>query len=324
LASDLGPASSSTPRSGNSPTAGFLNRIFLTEEGLRSGWSVFLYLAFWYAALWTMTVFVANILLPMFPRLAVGTFSPASVLIQEIIGFAAAYGAALLMARLEQRDAGVYGLPLQKAFGTSFWQGVALGLAEVSLLIGLISAFGGYSFGKLVLHGVGILGWGVLWSCAFVLVGLAEEFLFRGYVQYRLSRSVGFWPAAVFLSLIFAAGHWGNPGEGLVGLASVAVTGLVFALALRRTGNLWVAVGWHAAFDFGETFLFSVPDSGVLYDKHLSNAVLHGEPWLTGGSAGPEGSLFSFVTLGLSALLIHFLFPAKKESSARIDSSRQA
>ena len=68
----------------------------------------------------------------------------------------------------------------------------------------------------------------------------------------------------------------------------------------------------HASFDFGETFLFSVPDSGVLYYKHLSNALLHGKDWLTGGSVGPEGSVFSFFTMGVSALLIHWLFPAKK------------
>ena len=136
----------------------------------------------------------------------------------------------------------------------------------------------------------------------------------RGLPVRRALRAqgIGFWPAAVSLSVAFGAMHLGNPGEGLVGAASVAVTGLVFALALRRTGNLWLAVGWHAGFDFGETFLFSVPDSGVLYDQHLSNAVLRGHDWLTGGSIGPEGSVFSFLTMGASALLIHWLFPAKK------------
>ena len=123
---------------------------------------------------------------------------------------------------------------------------------------------------------------------------------------------MGFWPAADCLSLVFGAAHLRNPGEGIVGAANVAVTGLVFAFALRRTGNLWFGVGWHASFDFGETFLFSVPNSGYVFDQHLSSAVLHGKAWLTGGTVGPEGSVFSFVTLGISALLIHYLFPANK------------
>jgi membrane protease YdiL (CAAX protease family) len=147
------------------------------------------------------------------------------------------------------------------------------------------------------------------------LVGLSEEFLFRGYSQYTLARGIGFWPAAVCLSLVFGAAHLRNPGEGIVGAANVAVTGLVFAFALRRTGNLWLGVGWHASFDFGETFLFSVPNSGYVFDQHLSSAVLHGKTWLTGGTVGPEGSVFGFVTLGLSAVLIHYLFPAKKDDS---------
>ena len=145
-------------------------------------------------------------------------------------------------------------------------------------------------------------------------MGLSEEFLFRGYAQYTLARGIGFWPAAVSLSLVFGAAHLRNPGEGMVGALNVAVTGLVFAFALRRTGNLWLAVAWHACFDFGETFLFSVPDSGFVFDHHLSNAVLHGPAWLTGGTVGPEGSVFGFLTMGISGLVIHFLFPAKKQT----------
>jgi len=231
------------------------------------------------------------------------------VALGELASFAAAYGAALIMSRLERKPADVYGLPL--SFRKSFCLGIFLGLSEVSLLVGLIASRGGYSFGSLALHGGALLGWGTLWAVAFVFVGLFEEFLFRGYTQHTLARGIGFWPAAVCLSLAFGAIHRGNSGENLVGVANVVVTGLVFAFALKRTGNLWLAVGWHASFDFGETFLFSVPDSGSVFDHHLSNAVLHGPAWLTGGSVGPEGSVFGFLTMGISALAIHLLFPAK-------------
>jgi len=102
-----------------------------------------------------------------------------------------------------------------------------------------------------------------------------------------------------------------------VGAAGVAAIGLIFALALRRTANLWLVVGWHASFDFGETFLYSVPNSGVVFSGHLSNASLHGAAWLTGGTVGPEGSVFSFLTMGILALAIHVLFPAKKTEPAQ-------
>jgi hypothetical protein len=87
--------------------------------------------------------------------------------------------------------------------------------------------------------------------------------------------------------------------------------GLIFALSLRRTGNLWFAVGLHASFDFGETFLYSVPNSGIVFAGHLSDATLHGAKWLSGGSVGPEGSVFSFLTMGILALVVHRLYPPK-------------
>ena len=302
--------SSRTPASQLPPPEGLVTRIFLGSDGFRVGWSLLLYAAFWLLIEYGI---VGLVLLgggfPFNPK------SPQSVILEELLSFLSAYAAAALMARLERRPAGAYGLPLGQAFGGFFWLGSLLGLGEVSLLLGLIAAGGGYSFGRVVLHGASLLEGTALWALAFVLVGLSEEFLFRGYSQYTLARGIGFWPAAVCLSLVFGAAHLRNPGEGIVGAANVAVTGLVFAFALRRTGNLWLGVGWHASFDFGETFLFSVPNSGYVFDQHLSNAVLGGKTWLTGGTVGPEGSVFGFVTLGISAVLIHYLFPAKKDGS---------
>ena len=307
---DSSPESSSTPTLQAPPPERLANTIFVGQDGLRSGWSMLLY-----AVLFLTFEYVAQILVLQIGGLTNNPRSPMFVAVEDLMSFGSAYMAALLMARLEQRPAGAYGLPLRQVLGKVFWQGIFLGLCEVSLLVGLIAAFGGYSFGGLDLHGKGLVGWGFLWAVAFVLVGLSEEFLFRGYAQYTLARGIGFWPAAVCLSLVFGAAHLRNPGEGIVGALNVAVTGLVFAFALRRTGNLWLAVGWHASFDFGETFVFSVPDSGFVFDHHLSNAVVHGPTLLTGGTVGPEGSVFGFLTMGISVLVIHFLFPPKKQTT---------
>jgi uncharacterized protein len=313
------PRDPSSTSPGQGPHGGeVLNKIFLNNEGLRSGWRLLLYVAFWF-----MIDFAAHFLAAQFSGSGQSErLSPQSVFLDELLSFGAAFGTALLMAQLEGRSPGVYGLPAKGAFGKLFGMGVLLGFAEVTLLMGSIAGFGGYGFGKLALHGGDILRWGAFWFAAFILVGLAEEFLFRGYTQYTLAHGIGFWPAAVLLSVLFGAVHLGNPGEGIPGAASVAATGLLFAFTLRRTGNLWLAVGWHASFDFGETFLFSVPDSGVVYDRHLSNASLHGADWLTGGSAGPEGSAFSFLIMGMLALAIHFLYPAKKTVSSPIPASQ--
>ena len=290
------------------------NIVFFGEGGLRSGWRLLIYL---------LIVVAVSVAITVVVRRMVGVqhgVPPISVMIlQELVGFAVVFGAAVVMSRVERRSLGDYGLPAREMFGGKFWLGFLFGLAEISVLIGLIAAFGGYSFGSFALHGNEILRWGLIHLLLFTCVGFFEEFFFRGYTQFTLGDGIGFWPAAILLSVGFGAVHLGNPGEGWVGAASVVLVGLFFCFTLRRTGNLWYAVGLHASFDWGETFLYSVPNSGVVMQGHLSNAVLHGPKWLTGASVGPEGSVFCFVTMGLQFLVVMLLFPKKEaERTAEI------
>jgi uncharacterized protein len=257
--------------------------------------------------LWTLK----NIILEFTFRGPIRQTEPRVVFLEDFAGFVVVYLAALLLSRIERRPLGTYGLPLSSPALRRFLQGCALGFAEVCSLMGLIALFGGYSFGDLAIHGSDILRWSLAWAAIFVVVGLFEEFAFRGYTLYALAESIGFWPAAVLFAAAFGFVHSFNPGEGVAGEAGVAAIALIFAFTLRRTGTLWLAVGWHAAFDFGETFVFSVPDSGSVFPGHLANSMLHGPVWLTGGDAGPEASVFSFVAMAALTLAFHFLFPSR-------------
>lgn len=255
-------------------------------------------------------------MLRIFPGHPSSSPAPRFLFLGEAVLALAALLAALLMSFLEKQKMDDYGLPARLAFGKLFWQGVLAGLMEVSALVGLIAAGGGYSFGVVVLSGGEIARWASFWAVFMCLVGVFEEFLFRGYVQRTLAKRFGFWPSALVLSALFGAVHLSNKGESWVGAASVVVVGLVLCLTLERTGSLWFAVGLHASFNFGQTFLFSVPDSGFVFPVHLSSAWLHDRPaWLTGGSVGPEGSLFSFLTMGLLAYAIQRIYPRKTESA---------
>ena len=242
-------------------------------------------------------------------------YSPRILTISEGSLLAGVFAAGVAMSLLEGRSFGDYGLPLRGAFGKLFWQGALFGLAEISAVIGVIATFGSYHFGDLAIHGANLLRWAAFWGAFFVLVGLYEEFAFRGYVQFTLAQAVSFWPAAVLLSAAFGFVHRTNQGESKMGLAGIVLTGLFWCLTLRRTGNLWFAVGMHASFDFGETFLYSVPDSGYIFPGHLSNATLAGPAWLTGGSAGPEASVCDFIMLLIFFYVFHRLYPARTQNS---------
>ena len=292
------------------PTPPGRNPVLFNDRGLRAGWRLLIYILL-IAISFTLIGFIAR----RVHTPTGGIPSPSAALLQEALAFAVVFGCALIMSRIERRSPGDYGLPIAEAFGKKFWLGILFGLVEISILMGLISTFGGYSFGSIALSTKGIVGWGLLHLVLFTVVGFFEEFLFRGYTQFTLADGIGFWPAAILLSLGFGAVHLSNPGEGPIGAASVALVGIFFAFTLYRTGNLWYAVGLHASFDWGETYLFSVPNSGTFMEGHLSNSILHGAKWLTGGTVGPEGSIFCFLTMGLQFLVVMWLFPKKTTTS---------
>jgi len=248
-----------------------------------------------------------------------GMMGPGFLLFVEAVNFALLVGVTFLLAQSGQIPWWKYGLPWADAFKGNFWVGLLLGLAEASVLIGLIEVFGGFSMEGWALQGAAIAGYGLVHFLLFVCVGLYEEFLFRGYPQFALTKVMGFWPAALLMSAGFGAVHLGNRGETFAGVASVAMVGLLFAFTLKRTGNLWYAVGLHAGFDWAQSFVYSVPDSGELIRGHLWQITLRGPDWLTGGSAGPEASVFCFLTMGLQFFVVMWLFPAKRSKEAIVE-----
>jgi membrane protease YdiL (CAAX protease family) len=285
--------------------------IFWNETELRAGWRLAIYLLLFRGFVTTGIAIALRFHLPFG---ASTDITATGLLVQEGIPMFAAFAAAAILGVLEGRPFGGYGLPATAAFRARFWQGVLWGLAMITAMILLIRLLGGYSFGELALHGSLLWGYAALWALVLLCVGLLEEFIFRGYTLFTLASGVGFWPAATMLSATFGALHRGNGGENNVGALSVFVIGMFFCLTLRRTGNLWFAVGLHAAFDWGETFLFSVPDSGIVAPGHLLSSSFHGPVWLTGSTVGPEGSVMAFVVVGLAAVIFSRLYPSPEEN----------
>jgi uncharacterized protein len=233
----------------------------------------------------------------------------------EFAFFVAAAIPALVLARIEHRRWGAYGLPMRQAFGKLFWVGAAWGFAGITLLLVVLHGLHVFDFGHLVLHGARLAKFAAFWAGTFLLVGFYEEFLFRGYSLFTLARGIGFWWAAAALSATFGLIHLGNGGEDWRGILVAASLGFFFCLTLRRTGSLWFAVGFHAAWDWGESFLYSVPDSGSVSPGHLLSSSFHGPLWLTGGSVGPEGSVLCFVVIAATWLSFDRMYPAQTRTT---------
>lgn len=295
-----GSASGLPPQQPISPP--LMHSVFVGPEGLRVPWRLLLYLL-----MGLVVIFILGGALRLWhphggARLWAGLISEALLAFSAIVS-------AFIMARIENRPFGIYGLPGRQAFRKHFWIGAAWGLVSLSILLLMMRAAGAVSIGGLQLHGVRILKFAAFYAGFFLLVGFFEEFLMRGYTQYTLTQGIGFWPSAVILSLAFGALHLGNGGEAWLGILAAALIGFFFCLTLRRTGTLWWAVGFHMSWDWAETYLYAVPNSGTTMPGHLLSSSFHGSPWLSGGSVGPEGSVLAIVTVALLWIVFERVYP---------------
>ena len=128
--------------------------------------------------------------------------------------------------------------------------------------------------------------------------------LFRGYPLFAAAQRIGWLPSALLLAAAFVVYHWWNEGENGVGLANIALVGLVDALSIYYTRSLWWVLGFHAAWDRGESFLWGAvrPTAVRRWKATCSTSAPPGPTLLSGGTAGPEGCIYNVAVLLAVAL----------------------
>ncbi|HEX6466291.1 MAG TPA: CPBP family intramembrane glutamic endopeptidase [Terriglobales bacterium] len=240
-----------------------------------------------------------------------------SIIEQAIMAEAALLAGALLataiLSRLEGRRFLSYGLADSRR-GRRFAAGAFWGFLSLTIFLGCLRIAGHFYFGTPTLPPTQIFHFAFLFVIVFLLVGLAEETVFRGYALFTLAEAVGFWPAAVILAALFSLAHAHNGGESGFGIAAAGIFGFVISLSVLRSGSLWWAIGFHFMWDYSQSFIYGVADSGAVLPGHFLSAKFSGPAWITGGSVGPEGSYFILLVLLGLALVIHFTLPARRHS----------
>lgn len=286
-------------------------RVFVGPHGIRAGWSILIFAAILLGLAVGISALVRLVYHPKFhPG---GEMSPSVGLISEGLQFLSVAIATWVMSRIERKPALFYGYQ-GSGRGLRFFSGLVWGFGAISALV-----FSLVKLGYLVIDGWGLAGqralyYAAAWGLMFLLVGLFEESLLRGYLQYTVTRGIGFWWGATILSFVFGFGHGHNPGESPIGLFSAGAIGLVFCLSLWYTGSLWWAVGFHAAWDWGESYFYGTADSGLTVRGHLLREHPVGSILWSGGSTGPEGSLL-ILPLVLGIALLMWVWWGRRERS---------
>lgn len=181
--------------------------------------------------------------------------------------------------------------------------GLLGGMALFSVMTGIVALLGGFEI-------LGLRGAGAIWSMLSLAVfsGVFEEILFRGIVFRQLEAWLGSWIALALSSALFGALHIMNPGASWFSSLAIAVeAGILLGAAYMLTRRLWLAIGIHAAWNFTQGWVFSVPVSGGEAPLGLLVTRRIGPDWLTGGDFGLEASVVAMVVATLGGLTLLLL-----------------
>lgn len=184
--------------------------------------------------------------------------------------------------------------------GQELGLGLLTGFLLFSAMTGIVALLGGFEV-------LGLRGQGALWAMLAMAVTSSsfEEILFRGILLRHLEAMLGTWAALGITSVLFGAAHLTNPGATWFAAFAIAMeAGILLGAAYLVTRRLWLAAGIHAAWNFTQGWVFSVPVSGGEAPLGLLITRRVGPDWLTGGDFGLEASVIAMVVATAAGLFL--------------------
>ncbi len=178
--------------------------------------------------------------------------------------------------------------------------GLLIGALLFCFMTGVVALLGGFEI-------IGVRGAGQIWSMIAIAIvsGTFEEVLFRGLMLRHLESLTGTWIALAITSALFGAGHIFNPDATWFAAFAIAIeAGVLLGAAYLLTRRLWLAIGIHAAWNFTQGWVFSVPVSGGDAPLGLLITRRIGPDWLTGGQFGLEASAVAMVVATLAGVAL--------------------
>ena len=204
---------------------------FVGPHGLRAGWSVLIFLV--------LTYLLLNGFAFLFLKLHLTTrgngFTPRQQLFSELLQVLAFLSSAAIMAVIEGRKILDYNLRGARRVA-HFFSGFFVGFAALSALVGSLAWGHWLRFGPMALRGSEILKFAAIWGAVFLLVGCFEEGTMRCYLQYTFTRGVNFWWASGSIACLCALLISTQKGNGVWGVYSIALLGVVPCLLLQLSG----------------------------------------------------------------------------------------
>jgi len=179
--------------------------------------------------------------------------------------------------------------------------------------LGLLVGAGLYAACEVILMALGIYRIDGLNPLSFMVPAIAmalsssvyEELLFRGVLFGSVEQWFGSWVALVVSSLVFGLSHLLNPQGTMEGALFIAVeAGILLAAAYMLTRRLWLSIGFHMAWNYTQSAIFSGIVSGTDAQQGLIRSTTNGPDWLTGGNFGVESSVLALLLCTTTGIVL--------------------
>ena len=204
---------------------------------------------------------------------------------------------------IQKRKLTMIGFTKQRA-GKDYLIGLVMGflLFSVSVLICVLT-------GALKINGVSStfsIGIFALFIVGFMLQGMSEEVLCRGYLMVSIGRRYSMWVAILSNSLIFAALHLLNDGISVLALINLVLYGVFASLYFIERGSIWGVAAFHSVWNLVQGNFWGLRVSGIVTECSVfQSTIADNRNIINGGDFGPEGGLAVTIVLavGICALL---------------------
>lgn len=151
----------------------------------------------------------------------------------------------------------------------------------------------------------------LLFGLGYMIQGMSEEVLCRGYMMISIARRYPLWLAVLLNSLFFSALHLGNSGISVLALVNLTLFGVFASVYFLKRGNIWGIGAIHSIWNFAQGHFYGIKVSGIETSCSVLGSVpTEGRSLINGGAFGLEGGLAVTVVLVLGTVIL-LLIPAK-------------
>lgn len=179
--------------------------------------------------------------------------------------------------------------------------GIGFGIFTAAVLLCVIT-------GSLKIQGMSpsfSIGIFVLFLLGYLVQGMAEEVLCRGYFLVSVSRRYPLAVGIIANAVLFAALHLLNKGITVLAFINLVLFGVFASVYFVKRGNIWGVGALHSIWNLAQGNVYGIRVSGIQTScSVLSSEMVAGRELINGGDFGLEGGLAVTIVLVVGTLVL--------------------